>query len=463
MIVDDLGSLDKLSVLPFELLSQILEEYLDLESMMCVASANTALRKLVSSLPLVLRIRESKELALPFILLRHAQTAKFHTLRDFKASLQTVTCDICGIKSQFGTLANLLTLRRVCYLCVSRSHLCLPVPTDLVKSMFGLDETCLRDSGVRSARAISTHVRRKNPLRTSLFGYEVEIFHTFETVHNLQDVIDAAVYEYSKAGRPGILGLKSHIVNFLDSDLLLGPNVYHSADNYLDVHLSEKVSVTGIIHAVNVSWKGHADDARYAVVAPMPHLRLLDTLELGLTCQGCLRDRFYQPSWETVRKMNTAFLQEQLLVHIETCESAQMILQGQRLQFGEENAEIYKSGLKGRMCEIWDPFKDVKVPAHIRKAVNDLECGIERTPNQFRRRCAQIRDMIEQAKPERDKKPQKRSGSPKQAHDGNACQVKAPPKKREDQLQKAVRLSQIDCEDIPEKMGRYTAVVSQLE
>lgn len=430
MIVDDLGSLDKLSVLPFELLSQILEEYLDLDSMMCVASANTALRKLVSSLPLVQRIRESKKLALPFIRLRHAQTAKFHTLRDFKASLQTVTCDICGIKSQFGPLANLLTLRRVCYLCVSRSHLCLPVPTDLVKSMFGLDETCLRDSGVRSARAISTHVRQKIPLRTSLFGYEVEIFHTFETVHNLQDVIDAAVYEYSKAGRPGILGLKSHIVNFLDSYLQSGPDVYHSADDNLDVHLSEEVSVAGIIRAVNVSWEGRAEAARYAVVAPMPHLRLLDTLELGLTCQGCLRDCFHQSAPEVARKVDTAFLQEQLLVHIETCESAQMILGGQCLRVDEENDEIYKSGLRSRICEIWDPFKDFKVPAHIQEAMQDLSFGIERTPGQFRLRCAQVRDMIEQAKPEQDKKCQKRSGAPEQAHNGNAFRVKAPPKKR---------------------------------
>lgn len=428
--VDGPGSLNKLALLPFELLSRILEEYLDLDSMMCVASTDTTLRELVSSLSLVKRMRESKELALPLILLRNAQTAKFHTLRDFKSSLQTITCHVCGIKSQFGTLVNLLTLRRVCYLCVSKSHFCLPVPTDLVKSMFGLDETCLRNSGITSARAISTHIRRI-PSPTSQFGYDVEIFHTFETVHNLQDVIDAAASEYSKPGKPGILGLKSHMENFLDSYLWPGSHMYYSTNDGVNIHLTENVSVTGVIRAIEASWKGRAEDARYAIVTPMPHLRMLDTLELGLTCQGCLQDRFHRSNQEdVVRKANTSFLQEQLLGHIETCESAQMILRGERLRRDEEDDEIFKSGLRGRMDEFWDPFKNVKVPPHIREAVHDLEFGIDRAPDQYRLRCAQVRDMIEQANPERGKELRKRRESPKQAHKGNTCRVRAPRKKR---------------------------------
>jgi hypothetical protein len=71
LIHDDFSSLDNFSTLPFELVAQILEEYLDLESMMCIAGVNSALCELVSLLSLVKRIRELKELALPFVLLQN--------------------------------------------------------------------------------------------------------------------------------------------------------------------------------------------------------------------------------------------------------------------------------------------------------------------------------------------------------------------------------------------------------
>jgi hypothetical protein len=270
------------------------------------------------------------------------------------------------------------------------------------------------------------------PSPTSESGYEAKIFYTFETVYNLQEVIDAAVGEYSKPGRPGILGLKRHMEDFLDSFPWPRPHVFHSTGDRLDVYLTENVSVANVIPAIESSWEGRAKDARYAIIAPMPHVRLPDTLETGLTCQGCLRDRFHHSHLENAScKANTAFLEEQLLRHIETCESAQMILREERLRYDEENAEISNSGLRGRMYEIWDPFQNVRVPGHIREAMDDLEYGIDRTPDQYRLRCAQVRNMIERAKREQDKQCHgRRSGSPKQAYKGKPPRARAPQQKR---------------------------------
>jgi hypothetical protein len=412
MVIDGLG-LGQLSVLPFELLCQIFFEYLDLDSLMCLARVNTALREVVSSLPLMKRIRESQELAVPFILLQNAQTAKFHTLRDFLSSLQTITCHICRIESQFGTLVNLLTLRRVCNRCVSKSHLCLPVPTDLAKNMFGLDERHLQ---IRSATASRTQVRWR-PDPTTKKGYEVKVLHTPETVYDLQDVIDAAVSEFSKPGGPGILGLKHHMEDFLGYFLWPRPHVFNSPGDRLGVDLTENVSVANAIPAIESSWEGRGDDTRYALIASMPHVRLPDTLETGLTCQGCVRDRFHHPHLENAScKANTAFLEEQLLRHIETCESAQMILRGERLRYDEESAEISKFGLHKRMYEIWNPFQHVKVPGHIQEAMDDLQFGVDRTPDRYRLRCAQVEKLIERAKKVQDKQCRgRRSGSPEQA------------------------------------------------
>ena len=378
---DDLNSLGNYSALPFEIFANITEGCLDLESAMAPARTSFALREWVSSLPMVERIQDSQHLALPFILLQQTQTAKFHTLRDFKASLQAFVCNVCRIESQFAALVNLLTLQRVCDQCVVVDNLCLPIPTNLAEDLFGLDEATMQSYGLILARVMSKHAKRRHS-QHPIMKRACDTWHTNQNAFNLQDVIEGAVRIFSEPGRPGVLGLKDHMEKFLVPHTGPGPRVLLPPEASLGVHLTDTISVANVMRPVHESWQGFADDARYAVVAPMPHLSLPDSLEFGLRCDGCCSKTRHRNGWKTSHIYDTAFLHRQLLDHVENCDSAQMVLRGERLRCDEEWAEA--SILQNQMNRIWSPNAGLSVPVHIPVAIHDLELGTERTPEEFR-------------------------------------------------------------------------------
>jgi hypothetical protein len=224
------------------------------------------------------------------------------------------------------------------------------------------------------------------------------------------------------------------------------------------------MSIAGVVNAVKVSWKGRARNYRYAIVVPMPHLRLPDTLKCCLMCGGCVKNCYHRSRPGLVRKVEIAFFQRQLMDHTETCPSAQMILRGEGLRHDEENAEVSKSNLTGRMYEIWDPFEDDKVPTHIQDAVCDLQLGMGRTPDQFRMRCAQIRDMIEQAKLKQDGEQRQKDEALGSSQNGDTIPPPTTTAEENRQLQEDLRLSRVDFKGRQgEKDGPNAAVDSKIE
>ena len=83
--------------LPFDIMAQIMERLLDMASTTSLACTSFALRNHATSLPLVKRIRESRELARPFVLFQCTNLAKYFSLEDFGTPLTEFSCSICGV------------------------------------------------------------------------------------------------------------------------------------------------------------------------------------------------------------------------------------------------------------------------------------------------------------------------------------------------------------------------------
>ena len=117
----------RLEDLPYELILSILE-YLDIASLISIASANSNIRHLVRTMPQVSRILQDCYATEAIARMLRVDTAQFYSIGDFMDAYWSFSCKLCkssgnSEKGSFATDICLLRCCRVCRDCVMQKML----------------------------------------------------------------------------------------------------------------------------------------------------------------------------------------------------------------------------------------------------------------------------------------------------------------------------------------------------
>jgi hypothetical protein len=258
----------RLEVLPCEILFSVFEA-LDMASLINFSATTYLLRERVSAIPLMMRIRTSKVLTASFAAFLSTDKQKSFSLRDFGAALKSVHCRYCQEKTQFESLVNLMTCRRVCYVCFRKSKFCLPIPLKVAKSVLPL-EADIERFGIVLGRADIHYSKRFNEDTDNRAFGKRERWIVPEYVLNLDAVMEPSCNDGGSE--------VPRLVNWLE-DRLQSQTARH------DPHSWGRCSPDDQAETSRSSWGAKEGDARMSCIAPLPrdpkptlHFLLLSTI-----------------------------------------------------------------------------------------------------------------------------------------------------------------------------------------
>jgi len=168
----------------------------------------------------------------------------------------------------------------------------------------------------------------------------IESWTVKEELYSLRSVIATAVGKYFSRQDLGMETLKRRIEHYMETQWNSQLSNYgfgsYPGDETLAVHLTSDVQIIGLVHAINLAWNGNVCEARLACVAPVPYLNTRGETSFGLKCERCLRDSQYA-DYPAQKRFTFEYLPEQLSAHIQSCESAKVIMHRERLRLDADD------------------------------------------------------------------------------------------------------------------------------
>ncbi|KAJ2985879.1 hypothetical protein NUW58_g5298 [Xylaria curta] len=190
------ASIGVLDILPPELLAEILCQ-LDLRTLLDFRYVNRRAADLVNYLPQYKGITTHARNALRGIL--SIETGRWITCAALYEKLCTPVCEQCG---DFGGYLYLLTCKRVCFLCLSRNPIYLPLPPGRASRKFGLQRQIVERLPRMKAIPGTYSPNEKKVAKCTLVDYESAL-HAGVALHGsldamLKRVSDAEVMRNSR-------------------------------------------------------------------------------------------------------------------------------------------------------------------------------------------------------------------------------------------------------------------------
>jgi hypothetical protein len=138
-----IGSSGFLDSLPLHIFQELLEGYVDIETLTTLRRVNRSIRAAVDSTPTYVKIVQQTPQILRAALSMHAAFA--FTCSDLWAAFVAKECTRCR---KFGAFLYLPTCSRVCFSCGMDAPACRPLTLDAVKRYYSITEYELRKHGV---------------------------------------------------------------------------------------------------------------------------------------------------------------------------------------------------------------------------------------------------------------------------------------------------------------------------
>lgn len=251
----NIGALD---ALPLELLQEIFGQ-LDLRTLTNVRYVNRRATELVDSLPQYRAITTHARNALRGIL--GIGTGRWITCSLLYEKMCTLGCEECG---DFGGYLYLLTCKRVCFLCLSRDALYLPLSPNRARRKFGLEQEDIKALPcMRVIRGIYSPNRKKVASPCILVDHESAL----------------------RAGisRHGSLSSMNEYVSDKEAQKLHAYNAKIEA-----ARQSGSSTRPGRLAELNPFDGQSGNPFRFVAIARVPWLnRASNQVELGFYCAGC--------------------------------------------------------------------------------------------------------------------------------------------------------------------------------
>ncbi|ERF70576.1 hypothetical protein EPUS_07873 [Endocarpon pusillum Z07020] len=388
LLTRTLMPLNNFERLPLELTTLIME-YLDISSLVAMASVNLRMRKLVQELPAVKKIQQNVYAARAVNRMYTSGTAKFFSLTYFMAKFTSWICTLCQ-RREFAVVFCLLLCRRLCRTCYGLWNFCPPLPVTMAMECFQLDHeeiTCKMGSALMPIPPSAQRQSCCGQLRRPGWYPRVEVV-------SIAAAADIARSKYNIVG-----GLD--YLHDLVSNYLMEHNIDSHRNALRDIMLWDK-SFPGLLEAIRTYWSLLGVDPNIQsdlLFTTLPYLHPRRTplkVESGFWCVGCQRDLVLKCAFNPIRTPNygglAVYVREAFPKHLSTCHTARQIKKGILLPPFEEYKLTRHLFLK-RM-EYWP--KGYRCPSEVIRLYHRRPGDRNWTATQFREWHAEsLRRIIE--------------------------------------------------------------------
>lgn len=318
--------------LPSEL-STLTMEYLDISSLIAMASVNHRIRKHVQELPAVKKIQQNVYAARAVNRMYTSGTGNFFSLTYFMAQFTSWKCTLCN-RHEFAVIFCLLFCRRLCHVCYATWNIFPPLPVTMAMRCFGLGREEITCSVGSALMPIPPSAQRESccgqPRRLGWYP-------------RVQVVSIAAAARIARS-KYNLVGGVDHL-HVLVSNYLTNHNIDPDPNLQGNITLWGK-HFPGLLEAIRMSWSLLGVDPNMQsnfLFTTLPYLHPRGTplqIESGIWCAGCQRDLVTKRSFNPIRRLDygiAVHVQEAFPKHFSTCHTARQIKQRILLPLVQEN------------------------------------------------------------------------------------------------------------------------------